>query len=333
MTKIYRILALFVFAAAAVSCTKDDANGTAQLRDYQTQYNSDIADIELFLKTHSYSVVNNPGGFDDQDVTYTEVPENDPTAIWSSPNLMFRMHTRNGVDYKIYYVKLREGGGADASALRSQPTNVDAVLAAYEGRYLFHKITNDENGVATDTLKHFVFETNPFPDTFLPLQGTVPGWSEIFPQFRPGDHTSANGEPNLYTDFGAGIMFLPSGLGYYNQIAGAIPQYSPLIFAFKLYDISRLDQDGDGIPSYLEDVALDAQGNPDRYMYSAQNGTTTTDDSDNDGVPDYLDVDDDNDGIQTLTEIKAPNGNPFPFDQIPLCNGIKIHLNPDLTCN
>jgi hypothetical protein len=36
----------------------------------------------------------------------------------------------------------------------------------------------------------------------------------------------------------------------------------PLIFKFKLFAISRLDQDGDGIPSYLEDL------NGDGYMKS-----------------------------------------------------------------
>jgi hypothetical protein len=30
--------------------------------------------------------------------------------------------------------------------------------------------------------------------------------------------------------------------------------YSPLVFSFKLFELQRLDQDGDGIPSYLEDL-------------------------------------------------------------------------------
>ena len=48
---------------------------------------------------------------------------------------------------------------------------------------------------------------------------------------------------------GAGVMFLPSGLAYFNGASGSIPSYSPLIFSFKLYAIKRADQDGDGILS------------------------------------------------------------------------------------
>jgi hypothetical protein len=67
-------------------------------------------------------------------------------------------------------------------------------------------------------------------------------------------------EPLLYN--GAGVMFIPSGLAYYSTGSGSIPTYVPLIFKFKLFAISRLDQDGDGIPSYLEDL------NGDGYMKS-----------------------------------------------------------------
>jgi hypothetical protein len=41
------------------------------------------------------------------------------------------------------------------------------------------------------------------------------------------------------------------GLGYY--AAGVLVSYS-LVFSFKLFELQRLDQDGDGIPSYLEDL-------------------------------------------------------------------------------
>jgi hypothetical protein len=49
-------------------------------------------------------------------------------------------------------------------------------------------------------------------------------------------------------------MFIPSGLGYYAAGSASIPSYSPLVFSFKLFELQRLDQDGDGIPSYLEDL-------------------------------------------------------------------------------
>jgi hypothetical protein len=43
------------------------------------------------------------------------------------------------------------------------------------------------------------------------------------------------------------FLFLP--LGYYTA------RYVPsTFFSFKLFELQRLDQDGDGIPSYLEDL-------------------------------------------------------------------------------
>jgi hypothetical protein len=46
-------------------------------------------------------------------------------------------------------------------------------------------------------------------------------------------------------------LFLPD---YYAAGSASIPSYSPLVFSFKLFELQRLDQDGDGIPSYLEDL-------------------------------------------------------------------------------
>jgi hypothetical protein len=64
--------------------------------------------------------------------------------------------------------------------------------------------------------------------------------------FKTGDTPIANAmEPTLII---FGVMFIPSRLAYYSG-SGSIPTYVPLIFKFKLFAISRLDQDGDGIPS------------------------------------------------------------------------------------
>jgi hypothetical protein len=93
-------------------------------------------------------------------------------------------------------------------------------------------------------------------------------------------------------------MFIPSGLGYAAGSA-SIPSYSPLVFSFKLFELQRLDQDGDGIPSYLED--LDGDG----YSRVLATGVLNPDDTDGDGIPNFLDVDDDGDGYGTKTKLKA----------------------------
>lgn len=125
--------------------------------------------------------------------------------------------------------------------------------------------------------------------------------SETFPQFKTGSYSTRADGTISYNDFGAGIMFIPSGLGYYAAGSANIPSYSPLVFSFKLFELQRLDQDGDGIPSYLEDL------NGDGYSRVLATGVLNPDDTDGDGIPNFLDVDDDGDGYGTKNEIKRPN--------------------------
>jgi hypothetical protein len=89
-------------------------------------------------------------------------------------------------------------------------------------------------------------------------------------------------EMNEFSNFGSGVMFLPSGLAYYNQIPSAlIPSYSPLIFSFKLKSQKSRDHDRDGILSKYEVNPTIANQKPKDY------------DSDGDGIPNYYDIDDD----------------------------------------
>lgn len=322
MKKATILFSLLAVSLLLVNCGPDDDVTAAKLRDYQTQYEADIADIEKFLKTHSYEEIVSPGDATDGDVIFHDVEEGDPNAIWNSPLLTFRTVEDDDIEYKLYYLKLREGGGAAND--KPFPCNVDAVLAAYTGKYLFHLTETDEDtGVVTDSLKYYEFETNPYPQSFFNLEGVIKGWSEIFPQFRGGDEHEVAGEPTLYTDFGAGVMFIPSGLGYYQASQSAIPAYSPLIFTFKLYEISRPDQDGDGIPSYLEDI------DGDRYIYikldDDGNGLPQPDDTDGDGAPNYLDLDDDGDQMLTEKELlfdaADENSESFDYFTVPDCSG------------
>ena len=66
-------------------------------------------------------------------------------------------------------------------------------------------------------------------------------------------------------------------------------------------------------------------------------GTLNPDDTDGDGIPNFLDSDDDGDGVSTRKEITAANGTIIPFADIPACDGnttnperVKRHL---VKCN
>ena len=328
-----KFLSFILVATILFSCDKSD-NDTVELRDYQEQYITDLANIEEYMKTHYMTVVNNPGQADDMDVVFTKIPEGgSQVSIWNQTDYPIQTReitvTQNEVDvnYKIYYLKLREGSG-------EKPCNVDDILAGYRGEYIYKETTTEGTNTITKVLGK-QFEENKNPQTYLSLYGgVIRGWSEIFPQFRTGTYSENPDGTISYNDFGAGVMFVPSGLAYFGTARSSIPAYSPLIFTIKLHELQRADQDGDGIPSYLENVSSSDQG----YMYFLAAGVSNPNDSDGDEIPDFLDSDDDNDGYLTRYEIKNLTATPvytYPFDEIPTCgasgNGKKRYL--DETCH
>ena len=322
---------LFVFTMVA-SCSKSDDSSLAPLRDYEVQKVTDMTSIETFMKTHYMEVINHPGFDDDMDVTYTLIPAGGTqVSIWDQteyPRMTRTVTVRqNAVDvtYTIYYLELRQGTGSESKS----PCNVDNVLAGYRGEYIFTK-TETVGTTTTSTIKGTQFEESKNPQSFFSLTAVIRGWSEVFPKLKTGAYSENPDGTVSYSDFGAAVMFIPSGLAYFRTGKGTIPAYSPLIFSVKLYEIQRVDHDSDGILSYLEDI------NNDGYMNSLPTGVTNPDDTDGDGIPDFLDSDDDGDQYLTSYEIKnLVTNTKYPFDDIPTCgasgNGKKRHLDP--TCH
>lgn len=274
------------------SCGKADDDITyEQLRYYGPQYATEKAMIENYLKSHYIEqLVSNPGQPDDQDIKISPIPQGDTSkvALWDSPMLHYKDVDFNLLTYRVYYLTLREGVG-------ESPSRVDEVLTAYTGYYL------STDGSATIDTR---FEYTPTPNAYFGLTATIKGWQEIMTLFKKGTATPGEGpNPVVYNDFGAGVMFVPSALAYYNTAKATsdtsitIPSYSPLMFSFKMYDMRRLDQDNDGVLSIYED--------------RNGNGIFTDDDTDGDGTADYLDVDDDGDGFLTRFEIKHTVNDPI----------------------
>lgn len=240
----------------------------------------------------------------DFNTTFEVIPSGGTqTPIKNMSNLKSFVVNRNDLDYTLYYLELNEGIG-------ESPIKVDSAFVTYKGT-LF-------DGTVFDTAEAPVW---------FDLQDVIPGWGEIVPKFKTGESFENPNGTVTYQNYGAAVMFLPSSFAYYNSSIGVIPAYSPLIFNFKLIDQHHIDHDSDRIPSV--------------YEYYASDGSIL--DTDGDDVPDYLDVDDDNDGILTKEEIKftyldgtvtkksyynfngAPTDDPStPFDDtkgIPDCNG------------
>lgn len=92
---------------------------------------------------------------------------------------------------------------------------------------------------------------------------------------------------------------------------------------------SEKDTDGDGIPDYL-DIDDDGDNILTRVEIevTATNSVNNFPDSDNDGTPDFLDADDDNDGTPTRNEDWNLNNNPADDRNE---DGLPHYLNPAIT--
>lgn len=299
MKSLFKIALFLVLTVSLFSCQNPDEATAAPARPYEEVYPEDLAKIEDFLRTHYVTVDA------DYNTTFTQIPDGGTqTPIMDMPELRFKEITTHDILYKIYYLKLREGTGENT-------TRVDSSFVSYKGN-TFTKTTTD----GVDTYTQNVFDQSSTP-TWFTLEDVIRGWGEIIPEFKTGTYSSNPDGTLSFADYGAGVMFLPSGLGYYNTATGNIAAYSPLIFNFKLYKQRSRDHDRDKILS--------------KYEYGTDFNAEAIN-SDNDDLPDYIDQDDDNDGLLTKFEIKISEGVYYDFSSIPTCgsggNGKKKHLDP-----
>jgi len=304
MNKFKYYFILLLAGIAIVSCNKSDDDDvvTVPLRDYKEQYKADNDSIVKYLKTNYIKEVT-----PNFDIVIEKIPAGGTqTSIWDQKEytLKTRKVYSNDVTYEVYFLILREGTG-------SKPMNTDKIVASYSGNLLNGTVFDSSYGNA-ETFNLFAYS---------PEGSVIEGWSEIFPQFRTGTSTTNAGTGVItYDNYGAGVMFIPSGLAYYASGKGTIPAYTSIVFSFKLFDLQRMDNEytissstggvvilGDGVPDYLEDV------NGDGYVYDFRNTTKypnppkeLIDDTDGDGIADFVDFDDDGDGFSTRFELTKP---------------------------
>lgn len=299
MKKILYILGLTA-SLIVVSCNKDDdSTAVVPPRAYDEVYAEDIVKIEEYLRTHTLQVTRN--GNDVTDVAFDTLTTSGVSIMDQTDfPIQYKIVRKHDIDYKLYYLKLDTKQDTDADG--KKPSGADQVLTTYVGR----------------TLKNDIFDSNDRGASF-DLTSVIAGWQLIIPEFRSGDNTINNDGTLNFSNYGSGVMFVPSGLAYFNSSTSGISMYSSLIFTFNLHQVFYLDHDNDGIPSRFE-FGYDEDGN--------------VIDTDGDGKPDYNDYDDDNDGYLTKEEIKIDGVIP-DFDNILSCNGtttgIKKHL--DATCH
>lgn len=295
-----RKIALFILCLAIgfISCNKDDDGDDfteVELRDRAEQQIVDNDSILGYLETHYYNsdhinslkpnvnisdlvITKLADGETDAPAGHTMLKKGDDFAV-EKHSVVFA-----DTDYEFYILRLNDGGG-------DSPTFADDVRVRYEGIEL-----NDE-----------VFDSAVTPVDFDLAPNTpesvITGWGKVMPHFKTslGDPIIENDGSVTYENHGVGVMFLPSGLGYFSASRGGLPAYSPMVFKFDLLQMKQNDHDNDGVPSYLEDL----NGDGEFTVADPDDDSKTFDDTDGDGIPNYFDNDDDGDGILTTDEVKS----------------------------
>lgn len=308
---------LFIAVLAIISsCSNDDSTDVQVVppRPLGEVEAENDAEIKEYLQTHYYNYEefeSPPADFNYKIVldtitgpTQDKIPLIDQVSTTTIPvsSETFNLDEDVTVNHTLYYLAAREGIG-------ESPTVGDSTFVAYEGQLL--------SGDIFDSNITYTWQYLPFF-----LRGYAAGVSK----FNVGGEVISNPDGTIdITESGIGLMFIPSGLAYYNNppLSSGILNYDILVFQVNTgLFIESTDYDNDGIPSIMEDLNNNenlADDNTDESSELSsgfglfpnhldrdddQDGTPTRDeividnegnisfpDSDGDGTPDYLDAD------------------------------------------
>lgn len=300
------VVALVISAFLGIlACSPDDDNvELVPERDRTEQQMVDNDSLIGYFQTHYYnsSLFEVPGNYSLEDIVINELPQDENGNYLDLPDpdnntLLIddvEEHTTvyQETDYKYYILRLNQGGG------EASPYFVDDVRINYKGNLM------DDD----------VFDSTVNPTTF-DLINLIRGWQLVLPQFNESTGFTSNPDGTVqFENYGFGVMFLPSGLGYYSSPPIGVPSYSNMIFKFELYQTEINDHEADNVPSYIEDL----DGDLDIF----------NDDTDGDDIPNFLDLDDDGDGV--FTAFEDIDGDGDPTNDIG-ANGIPKYLDPEET--
>ncbi|SDS57226.1 FKBP-type peptidyl-prolyl cis-trans isomerase [Formosa sp. Hel1_31_208] len=304
------LLIIMVFIGVILACTPDEIEFTVPPpRDRTEQQIADNDSLLNYLETHYY----NKSAFADTSLDYSvddivimelpkdsegnylELPDPDDNELLINDVVTLTTSFQD-TTYDYYVLDL------NPDAIGPEPNFTDDVSIIYSGQL--------PNGT--------VFDSTPNAIT-LDLIQVIPGWRDVLQDFNTAeDGPTVNPDGTIgYSNYGFGVMFLPSGLAYFNAPPGGagIAPYTNLIFKFELYDAAPNDHDNDGVLSHFEDLN--------------GNNNITDDDTDEDDIPNFFDPDDDGDGVLTINEDLNNDGDPTNDDSD--MDGIPNYLDEDST--
>jgi len=312
-------ICLFLLVAVGMwSCGDDDEGPEVEVvppRLMSEVAAEDDAEIVAFLQNHfyNYEEFQSPTADFDYKIRFDTIAgENaNKISIFNSPNLVtetivvkssdWGRNDGEEVNQKLYILIARQG------VSEATPTIGDNSVLRYEGSVL--------NGNLFDSRLKQPVQFN--------LSRVVSGFGNGVNNFKTGIGPIENGDGTFtYDGYGIGAIFMPSGLGYFSRPdSNLIPPYSPLVFKIDAFTYEEdTDLDRDGIPSILEDVNNNGNLNDDNTDRADETRTLS---------PNYIDPDDDNDGIPTIEEINLNEDGTFLSFRDTDGDGIPDHLDID----
>lgn len=310
MKNITAILSLLIIVIGIASCGPDDDTGIIPIRDRAEVDVEDQQELIDYLQTHFWNYEEfatiSPGA--EFRVVLDTIEGANANKIPLINQVTSSVITVSEIDYTIYTLKVRQGGGS------LSPTFADSALVSYQGTRLDREVFDSSSNAL-----------------WFDLPSVVPGFMEGIRQFNESSSLNQNPDGTVsYVDSGIGAVFMPSGAAYFSNSQTGIPSYTPIAFTFSVRAVNITDHDSDGIFSKYEDV------DNDQDLRSPDNADNT--DEDNILLPtgssavgyNYLDNDDDGDGVLTIFENPDPNGDGNPDDAIDADgDGIPAYLDND----
>lgn len=322
MNRIFAALSLICTTFLLTNCKSDDGGSQGEqviIREPEEVYKENKVSIAEYL-ANNYMIENQDGTITFDSITspnYRQQPtiKNDPrldsvqltndkyiiktiTSQVYNPmygiyeNKVTRLEYTKNTDetkYMVYFLLINEGKGV-------QPQVIDSV-------YTKNNVYNLKNETVTNPLRG---RFTSFPETIIEVQANA-----VTPQLTSGERqllqftkTATNlqmGSDGLTYDEGSAgriVAFIPSGLYLFNQSGSTkLKSYHSAIVDMTVINTLERDHDLDGIPSKyeVEPSKIGTKLTIEDYFSYSTSGYEDT--------PNFLNVDDDDDGVPTRIEL------------------------------
>ena len=322
MNRLFSILGILTLTITSISCNKSDDSGgftPEPIKDSKEVYVKNREAILKYLKNNYMVEQNGVITFDsiksanhkgEKAVFYDSrldsiVVSNDDYAAFALQDPYDRSKviykyskSADTVKYKVYYMVLNEGQGQKSSP-------VDSIFVKRTSFNMQNERITSNNHPTTGGFYSF-------PPTISELKGTAVsplrmhvGERHMLKKIKTAVNSGINPDGTVsYDEATAGriIVFMPSGIGQFNSGYGKLKAYEPYISDLTLVSNFERDHDLDGIPSKYE-------VKPEKIGTELTIHDYFDFDTNNDAIPNFLDIDDDGDGVPTRIELQYKDEN------------------------